>query len=162
MVIMWWSIRATSWRDDDLDNCEELLPCHSFSLLVTSCVWRIYDIWDKDKRSVKVRIWFARWLYDDHHNIGATSWRDDDLDNSEQLLPCHSILNGPKCWYQSPYTTIGHTQYTQYNTMKYNVKCCRIWPLVTHNVVEEVWVSPFTLTHHHQTLLWPVFEYLMA
>ena len=52
---------------------------------------------------------------------------DDDLDNSEELLPCHWILNGPKCWYESPYTTIGHTQYTQY-TIQYEA----LYPAIGH------------------------------
>ena len=126
-----------------------------------------------------------------YHNIRVTSWRfydlvenddddvddDDDLDNSEELLPCHWILNGPKCWYQSPYTTIGHTQYVlcarihyimQQNTpdttighKKFTVQYEMPHPAIGHT--HSRWRRLSITIHVRPTsLLWPVFEYLMA
>ena len=53
-----------------------------------------------NKLCIKEGVHFVYMVYGSlwwHFILMMTKVEDDDLDNSEELLPCHWILNGPKC-----------------------------------------------------------------
>ena len=83
-----------NWDGDDCNYDQDIKLLAAVDFLIFSAVsqgwaWNINDFDDfHDSLNVVIMMMSYNEISDD----------GDDLGNIEELLPCHWILNGPKCW----------------------------------------------------------------